>query len=105
MKVSIRKLLGQQRLSLKLILNKYSVSFIFFLIWMIFFDHHKFSDQLTLARTVNQLNAEKVKYTQKIAEIKEDKKDIETNREKYAREKFYMHKPGEEVWIVPDDHN
>lgn len=103
MKVSQSKLLGQKKFDLKSVINKYSVSFIFFVIWMIFFDHHKISDQILLGRTVQQLEAEKETYRQKIAEIKADKRDIETNTEKYAREKFYMHKPGEEVWIVPDE--
>ena len=102
MKVS-KKLQRLEKQGLYWVFNKYSVSFIFFMIWMIFFDHHKISDQIQLSQTVRQLENEKDQYAEKIVQIKKDRADIETNREKYAREKFYMHKPGEEVYIVRDE--
>ncbi len=103
--VSIKKLLDQWKFDPKILLNKYIIAFVFFLIWMIFFDYHKIKGQIKLSRTVDHLLDEKELYRQQILQIKADREDIENNTEKYAREKYYMHMPDEEVWIVPDQQN
>ena len=41
-------------------------------------------------------------YVEKIARLKDEKDAFENNLEKYAREKYLMHKPNEEVYIVLD---
>ena len=47
---------------------------------------------------------EKIKYLQaEIEQLKKDKEDIKTNPkaiEKYAREKYFMKKPNEDVFVI-----
>ncbi|MDX1685694.1 MAG: septum formation initiator family protein [Saprospiraceae bacterium] len=71
-----------------------------FLIWMTFFDKGRWPVQLKLGNVVEKLEKEREDYRKNIVEAKEDQIDLENNLEKYAREKYYMHKPGEKVYII-----
>lgn len=71
-----------------------------FVIWMTFFDKGRWPVQLKLTNVVNTLEGELNEYEEKIIQAEADKVDLENNLEKYAREKYYMHKPGEKVFII-----
>lgn len=71
-----------------------------FLVWMTFFDKSRWPVQMKLVKVIDQMEAEIDDYHEKIIKAKADKIDLENNLEKYAREKYYMHKPGEEVYII-----
>ena len=71
-----------------------------FKIWFSFFDRHNFINQWKLAKVINELEVEKADLDQKIVEAKQDKIDMELNKEKFAREKYHMHKDNEEVYII-----
>jgi len=55
--------------------------------------------QRKLAQTIDNLKVEKQKYIDLIEEVKLEKIDLEKNKEKCAREHYYMHKENEEVFI------
>ncbi len=71
-----------------------------FVIYMSFFDQYKISTALSLYSDVEQMEQEKRRYEKDIAKLIEDKKDIENNYEKFAREKYYMSRQDEDVFIV-----
>ena len=52
------------------------------------------------ARTTGKLIEQKQTYLQLISEAKQDKLDLEQNYEKFAREKFIMSRPDEDVFII-----
>ncbi len=56
--------------------------------------------QWSLRQTIHQLEDEKAHLHQEIDVTKELQEDLTKNREKYAREKFFMKKPGERVFII-----
>jgi cell division protein DivIC len=83
-----------------LLRTKYFLSGFVFFVWICFFDKHNFITQYKLSRTINHLKSEKSTYIQKIEEAKQQKVYLENNLEKIAREKYFMKKPNEEVFII-----
>lgn len=87
----------------KPIRNRYFLILMLFLAWMLFFDKHDVLTQWRLKSTVNQLNEEKAFYTNQIEQAEEERLELEINKEKIAREKYYMKRPGEDVFIIVDE--
>ena len=48
------------------------------------------------------LELEKLNYQKLIVKVREDKRDIENNYEKFAREKYYMSRSDEDVFVIED---
>lgn len=83
-----------------LLLNKYILAFTIFTIWVAFFDKNALATQWNLSKNINKLEAEKEFLLEEIDATRKLKEDITRNKEKYAREKYYMSKPGEQVFII-----
>ena len=82
--------------------NKYVIVLIFFIIWMLFLDNYSYLEHRFLDKEINELENNKKYYEE---EIKKDKKNIKNLKnpdqiEKYAREKYFMKKDSEEVYII-----
>ena len=82
--------------------NKYFVTLALFLAWMVFFDNHGVLTQIKLQRTVNKMHRDKAMYEEKIEEAKQERLDLEVNKEKFAREQYYMKKRDEDVFIIEE---
>lgn len=83
--------------------NFYFICGILFLVWMLFFDSNDLFLQFQRNRKLNQLNAKKEFYVAKIQEVETDRKELLSDQElleKYAREKYLMRKPTEDLYIV-----
>jgi cell division protein DivIC len=80
--------------------NRYSLLFGVFFIYMLFFDKNDFITQIRLYRTELYLEGEKKNYEKKIEEARVMRKKLESDKEKYAREKYFVHKPGEDVFVI-----
>jgi cell division protein DivIC len=80
-------------------LNKYSVSAGLFVVWMLFFDKHNFFTQWNLRRSVHHLETSIEEYGEQLAEAEAAHKDLMNNKEKFAREKYLMHRPDEDVFL------
>ena len=86
----------------KFLSNKYVWVLLFFSAWMIFLDNYSYFDHRILDKQINELEANK-KYYQD--EIKKDQQNIKQLKnpeqiEKYAREKYYMKKDSEDIYII-----
>jgi len=83
--------------------NFYFICSILFLIWMLFFDSNDLFLQFKRTSRLNQLHAKQEFYTDKINAVEEDRKELLSDEElleKYAREKYLMRKPTEDLYIV-----
>ena len=86
------------------IFNKYILATTFLVMWVLFFDENDFLN--TQQSRLNELNALQKKekyYLNEIAIAKQELDDIKNNPEsleKFAREKYFMKKNGEEVFII-----
>jgi len=83
--------------------NKYILSILVFIVWMIFFDRNDLISQYSYRQQLNKLQEDKEFY---MKEIERNKKDLyylmsdPANREKYAREQYLMKKDDEELFLI-----
>ncbi len=80
-------------------LNKYSISASLFVVWMMFFDRHNFFTQWNLRNTVHQLEASIGDYQEQLTKAEAAHEDLMNNKEKFAREKYLMHRPDEDIFL------
>jgi len=76
------------------------------LLWMTFFDSNDIYSQYILTKKLNTLKEEKVYYEEKIVEVKEDREELLSDGallEKFAREKYLMKKPTEDIYIIVEE--
>lgn len=96
---------------MKIKLPKFKKSFylifsMFFLTWMLFIDANDVFTQFQLERQRKTLEDEKAYYLNKIEEVKKDREELLSNDallEKFAREKYLMKKPTEDLFIVVEE--
>ena len=89
----------------KILSNKYVLLGLIFAIWMFFLDSNSWFIHHELNQEINELKENK-EYYQK--EISRDKAIIGTledsiELEKFARQKYYMKRPNEEIYIIEYD--
>ncbi len=84
----------------RLLFNKYGLVFFAFLIWMLFFDNKNMLVQHKLSKQIKALEQSKKEYLVKYKNVLKEKHDLNSDIEKFAREKFFMHKENEVVFIL-----
>ena len=73
---------------------------------MIFFDQESFIDQIRLSTTLNNLENQKKYYQDEIKNTREAINVLENDTahlEKYAREKYYMKKDNEDIFVIIEE--
>jgi len=88
---------------LLLIKNKFVITLVLFFVWMIFFDKNNILTQIELRRNLHQYQKEKQFYLQQIAADSEATYDLmsdSSHLEKFARERYYMKKDSEDVFLM-----
>ena len=80
--------------------NRYFLCLLFFVAWLTFFDRHNIWTQIKLQQQLEKLKADRIFYEKEINVVKADKKDLELNTEKFARERYHMKKANEDVFII-----
>ena len=91
--------------------NTYVLVIIFFTVWMIFLDNYSYFDQKVLDKEIEELEENKKYYLQEIAKDSASIRQLNNpdQIEKYAREKYYMKREKEDIYIIefedeiPDD--
>lgn len=85
--------------------NFYFVTGITFLVWMTFLDSNDLINRFRLSAKLRALENEKEYYQEKIKEVEEDRQELMGTSElleKFAREKYLMKKPTEDIFIVEE---
>ena len=94
-----------------LFLQKYrffTLTFAGLLVWMLFFDVNDVFTQIKMYRELARLGDEKKYYIQKLNEVETERMEVMGNKkliEKFAREKYLMKKPKEEIFVIVDEDN
>ena len=91
---------------LELIRNKYFISVAAFAVWMMFFDKNDIVAQYEFKSEVAKLQEEKDFYVEEIAQVKKDLHELNSNlntAEKFAREKYFMKKDNEDVFVIIEE--
>ena len=82
--------------------NKYSITFLIFLLWVAFIDQNNLITQYQYRQQLDELETEKAYFVKEILRTKTELEELSTNPkslEKFAREKYYMRKDNEEVFV------
>ena len=80
--------------------NKYAITIALFAVWMLFFDKYNLFTQHKLSQTINGLVEKKTNYEEDLEKALKEREIINSDIEKYAREKYLMHKDNEQVIII-----
>lgn len=82
--------------------NRYFLVLAVFIFWMIFVSKADVMTQYKLSQSRENLEFDKKYYIEKISEAKEQKRVQEQDIEKFAREKYYFQRDGEDVFIMEE---
>ena len=87
---------------LKILGNRFVIVLVFFTVWMLFLDDASYIEHRILNKQLHELNDNK-KYYQD--EINKDNENIKLLKnpdqiEKYAREKYYMKRDSEDIYLI-----
>ena len=86
----------------KFLSNEYVWVLLFFLVWMIFLDNYSYFEHRFLNKQIDELEDNAAYYQGEIKKDKENIKQLKNSEqtEKYAREKYYMKKDSEDIYII-----
>lgn len=90
----------------KFLKSYYFIFGVLFLVWMTFFDANDLYSQLTLRKKLKTLEQEREYYIEKIEEVKRDREELLSDKdllEKFAREKYLMKKPTEDLYVIVEE--
>jgi len=83
--------------------NKYVLTILFFLIWIILLDSNNLISRFRDMRELSRLKTDREYYLNKIEEESRKLRELKTdndNLEKFAREQYRMKKPDEDLYII-----
>lgn len=88
--------------------NRYIITILIFLIWIVFLDPNNLISRVRDVRARNRLVHEREYYLKRIEEDRRKLEELRTsdeNLEKFAREQYRMKKPDEDLFIIvtPDE--
>jgi len=87
--------------------NKYALTFLFVTMYILFFDQNDIITQLGYQKELNSLKKDKEFYEKEILKTKTELQELTSNPqtlEKFAREKYYMKKDKEQIFIFSIKH-
>ncbi|SFF02827.1 FtsB family cell division protein [Thermoflexibacter ruber] len=92
---------------LKQLFNRFNNFYLLFLtvfaVWMLFFDGNNIYEQIQTQKKISQLEQDKMYYKESILSLQKEIKELQANPkqlEKFAREKYKMKKPKEDVYVI-----
>jgi len=92
----------KQKKWFKILGSKYTIIIVIFLAWMIFLDtnsyfiHKEFSDDMKALEETKEFYRNEIEKDKQFIEKMKDSDEIE----KYAREKYYLKKENEDIYII-----
>lgn len=89
--------------ALRVLRNFYFLTGVAFVAWMVVFDANDVGKQYDMYRKWQELRAEKTYYQANIETVKSDRAELLSSPallEKFAREKYLMKRPGEDVFVL-----
>lgn len=89
----------------KIVSNVYVLATLIFFVWIAFLDRNSFMLHRELDAQIETLEAGKANYQAELEKNKRELEELESDPEKlekFAREHYWMHKEGEEVFLIKD---
>lgn len=87
---------------LKWVTNRFVLVTLFFVTWLLFFDTYAFLDHRHLNKEIEKLEENRDYYNDEILKDEQTIKKLHRMEEveKYAREKYYMKRDNEDIYII-----
>ena len=88
--------------------NRYITATVLFVLWIAFFDQTSLIYDIHLTQNEKQMKAQKIYYEKQTQAATEQLKELQTdpaNLEKFAREKYFMKKQNEDIYVLVDKNN
>ena len=89
-----------------IIRNKFVITTLVFIVWMLFFDQNNIISRASLASGIRELKQQKEHLQKEISENQENINELQSsieNLEKFAREEYMMKKSDEDIFIVIEE--
>lgn len=86
--------------------NVYFGITIFFIFWMIFFDRNNVFNTYQISKKLGDLQDQKAYFNTEIEEVNKLKEELfstQEKKEKFAREKYFMKKANEDIFVVIEE--
>lgn len=86
--------------------NKFILTILIFIIWLLFFDHNNLIDRAKELRHLRQLEKDKSYYIERIDKDTKRLEQLKTNNknlEKFAREQYLMKKDNEDIFVIVEE--
>lgn len=90
----------------RLLRSRYFLIGFGFAIWIMFFDRNNIVAQFKVQRSMEELVEKKAYFETEIGKVKRDKRDLfssEASIEKFARERYFMKRDNEDVFIIIEE--
>ncbi len=89
----------------KLLKNRFFLAGLFFVIWMLFIDNYSYLEHRVLNKEIEKLEDNKAYFQEQIRRDREAIRSLKNSdaTEKYAREKYYMKRENEDIYIIETD--
>ncbi len=91
---------------LKIKNNKYSISIVLFLVWVVFFDSNSAVFMYKQYNELKDLKKQEAFLAQEIEEMTKQKEELFSNDdmlEQYARENYFFKKDNEDVFVIEEE--
>ncbi len=91
---------------INILTNRYFLILSVATLWIVFFDNYNILAQMRMKKQIEQLEADKVHYQEKIEALDFEREQLFSDpreMERYAREKYFMHKSGEEIFVLIEE--
>ena len=88
---------------LSVLKNKYLLTTVGLTVWILFFDKNDLFTQLEFRKEVKVLQEDRNYYANEIKSITSDLRELSSNPktlEKFAREKYYMKRDNEDIFVL-----
>jgi cell division protein FtsB len=86
--------------------NKYILTLLIFIIWILFFDRNNLIDRVKELSHLRQLEKDKKYYIERIDKDSKRLEQLKTNNknlEKFAREQYLMKKDNEDIFVIVEE--
>ena len=86
--------------------NFYTATLVAWLVWILILDNNNLRVVVANRMKMKELEKEKSVLSEKIAQVKKERNEVFGNPkllEKWAREKFMMRRPNEDVYVIVDE--
>lgn len=88
--------------------NFYTATLVAWLVWILVLDNNNLRVVVSNRMKMKELEKEKSVLKEKIGQVKKERDEVFGNPkmlEKWAREKFMMRRPNEDVYVIIDENN